>query len=65
MFIMLNTACADPEGGGGARGSHPPSLSHLENHKAIGLLSNTGPDPLENHSIQSWTIIGLQVSLAG
>ena len=35
---------------GGTRGSgplHPPSL---ENHKAIGFLSNTGPDPLENHN---------------
>ena len=31
--------------GGGGRGSGSP----LENHKAIGFLSNTGPDPLENH----------------
>ena len=35
--------CADPEKGG--RGSGPP----LENHKAIGFLSNTGPDPIKNH----------------
>ena len=38
----------DPEGGGGGggdRGSGPP----LKNHKAIGFLSNTGPDPLKNH----------------
>ena len=34
----------DPEGGGD-RGSRPP----LKNHKNIGNLSNTGPDPLENH----------------
>ena len=33
-------ACADPEGGG--QGSGPP----LKNHKNIGFLSNTGPDPL-------------------
>ena len=36
--------CADPEGGGG-RGSGPP----LKNHKNIGFLCNTGPDPLKNH----------------
>ena len=28
------------------RGSGPP---HLENHNAIGSLTNTGPDPLDNH----------------
>ena len=42
-FFMIK-ACADPEGRGTA-GSDP----HLENHIAIGLLSNSGPDPLENH----------------
>ena len=31
-------------GGGGNRGSGPP----LKNHKAIGFLSKTGPDPLKN-----------------
>ena len=30
-------------GGGGNRGSGPP----LENHKNIGIFSNTGPDPLK------------------
>ena len=29
-------------GGGGGRGSVPP----LKNHKNIGFLSNTGPDPI-------------------
>ena len=33
-------------GGTGGTDPHPP---HLENHKAIGFLSNIGPDPLENH----------------
>ena len=33
---------ADPEGGGG-KGLDPPPL---KNHKNIGFLSNTGPDPL-------------------
>ena len=28
-------------------GSGPPT--HPENHKSIGFLSNTGPDPLTNH----------------
>ena len=32
-------------GGGEDRGSGPP----LKNHKNIGFLSNTGPDPLKNH----------------
>ena len=36
--------CANPGGGGG----QGPDI--LENHKAIGSLSNTGPDPLENPS---------------
>ena len=40
----------DPEGGGGGGGehgvlTHPPP----ENHKNIGFLSNTGPDPFKNH----------------
>ena len=35
-------SCADPEGGD--RGPGPPLL---ENNKNIGLLSNTGPDPLK------------------
>ena len=30
---------------GGGGGSGPP----LENYKNIGLLSNTGPDPLKNY----------------
>ena len=33
-------ACADPEGGG---------TGGLQNHKNIGFLFNTGPDPLKNH----------------
>ena len=37
-------ACADPEGGeAGGQDPHP-----LENRKAIGFLSTTGLDPLEN-----------------
>ena len=35
--------CADPERGGGAGGLDPPPP--LEDHKAIGILSNTDPDP--------------------
>ena len=41
-FYYVST-CADPEGGG--QGVRTP----LKNHKNIGFLSNTGPDPLENH----------------
>ena len=44
---------------GGDRGSGPP----LKNHKNIGFISNTGPDPLKKSqrykaSIQCWAIIG-------
>ena len=31
--------------GGGGRGSGLP----LKNHKDIGFISNSGPDPLKNH----------------
>ena len=34
--------CADTEEGEGDRGPDP-----LENHKNIGIFSNTGPDPLK------------------
>ena len=57
-------------GGWGTGGPDPP-----ENHKNIGFLSNTGPDPLKNRyqaSIQFLAIIGKpakrhlnDVSLAG
>ena len=35
--------CGPRRWGGGNRGSGPP----LENHKNIGIFSNTGPDPLK------------------
>ena len=48
---------ADPEGGQGVR-TPPP----LKNHKNVGFLSNTGPDPLKSQSyqasIQCWATIG-------
>ena len=34
-------------GGGVTRGPDPPPP--LNNYKNIGFLSNTGPDPLQNH----------------
>ena len=44
-------SCAYPERGGGGRGSGPPPThthTHtLKNHKNIGFLSNTSPDPLK------------------
>ena len=47
---VRNFPCTDPEVDRGSR-PHPwkdaPPL--LENHKALGFLSNTVPDPLENH----------------
>ena len=38
--------CADPDVG---KGVQPPPTPPLKNHKNIRSLSNTGPDPLENH----------------
>ena len=39
---MVNKVCKDPEGLQGV-------LTPLKNHKTIGFLSKTVPDPLENH----------------
>ena len=44
---------------GGGHGVRIP----LKNHKNIGFLSNTGPDPLKNHkatkpALKCWAIIG-------
>ena len=64
---QIKKSWTDPEGGQGV-------WTPLENHKNIGFLGNTGPDPLKNHkaSIQFWAIIGMPakrhlngVSLAG
>ena len=58
---MLNTSnpCTDPEGGGEV------GLDPMENLKAIGFLSNTSPDPLENHkatkpALTVWALSALQ-----
>ena len=48
MPELWRVTCADSEGAGTGVGTLPPHPTH-ENHKAIGLLSNTGPEPLENH----------------
>ena len=49
-------ACVDPGRGGGGAGAgagagdadhFPPPF--VKNHGSIGFLSNTGPEPLENH----------------
>ena len=45
-YIGMVHACADP---GGTGGPDPPPPSGLKNHKVIGFLSNTGPDPLKYH----------------
>ena len=41
--LFTLSICADPEVGGGGGGGG------LKNHKNIGSLSNTGPDPLKDH----------------
>ena len=45
---MWGYKCADPEGRQGV-------WTPRKNHKAIGLLSNTGPDPLKNHKATTQT----------
>ena len=36
---------------GGSRGGTGGPDPTLENHKNIGFLNNTGPDPLKNHKV--------------
>ena len=43
--FFIYTTFADPEGGGGAGVRPPPP----KNHKNIGFLSNSSPDPLKNY----------------
>ena len=37
--------------GGSRRGAGDPDPPPTVNHKTIGFLSNTGPDPLKNHKV--------------
>ena len=48
ILINYPVTCADPEEGGS--GVPGPSL---KNHKNIRFLSNTGPDPLKNHTAKA------------
>ena len=41
---LSRSAWADPEGGTGGPDPHP-----IKNHKNIGFLCNTRPDPLKNY----------------
>ena len=47
----------DPEGGV-AGGSDPLPPPKKKNHKAIGFLSSTGPDPLKNYKAIKPAFIG-------
>ena len=53
ISVGCSQACADPEGGQGFQ-TPPPSL---KNHKNIGFLSSTGPDPLKFSKSQSYQAI--------
>ena len=48
-FKSEQTACVDPEVGGGGGGGGGASGPPLKNHKNIGFLSNSSPDPLKNY----------------
>ena len=43
MYSIMYS-CADPEGGGGQG-----VRTLMKNHKTIGFLRKTGPDPLKKH----------------
>ena len=46
VLVYIHARIKRECGGRGQRVRYPPPM---KNHKAIGLLSNTGPDPLELH----------------
>ena len=59
FLLSINNTSMRGSRGGGGMGFGPP----LKNHKNIGFLSNTGPDPLKNHKATKlvfnvWAIIG-------
>ena len=62
LISVFSVSLTEPEGGGGGAGGPDRTPPPLKNHKYIGFLSNTGPDPLNNHSypasIQFLAIIG-------
>ena len=43
FILSYQLSCADREGGGGA--------GDQKNHKNVGFLTNTGPDPLKNYKV--------------
>ena len=47
VSYFVSEPCTDPEGGQGALTPPPPPPPPLKNHKTVGFLSNTGPDPLK------------------
>ena len=44
-YVEVNNSCSDPERGSGG----PTPSTPMKNHKHIVFLSNTCPDPLNNH----------------
>ena len=63
-ICLLTKPCAEPEGGAGGSAPHP-----MKNHKNIGFLSNTDPDPLKKAqsciaSTQCWAIISRPAMMA-
>ena len=56
VFLIMNapiksalkpsTTCAYPQGGQGVQ--TPPPPTPLKNHKNLGFLCKTGPDPMKN-----------------
>ena len=49
LVFNLDCMCGSRGGGGGGGGGRGSRLQ-LKNHKNIGILSNTGADPLKNHN---------------
>ena len=49
VLVYIHARIKRECGGRGQRVRYPPPPPPMKNHKAIRLLSNTGPDPLELH----------------
>ena len=58
---LYHSSCKNPQRVADMRESREGSRPSLKNHKNIGFLSNSCPDPLINISIQCWVIISTPV----
>ena len=55
MIHQQETGTLDADLRGSRGGGQGVRLHLLKNHKNIGVFSNTGPDPLKNHTVTKQT----------